>query len=92
MLNRKKRFFKEFSVEKGYDIVGLVSLGLISGKNQNDIYRSRIIFLSKLSGRTVGFGARVIKVHPNLQNTSIVLTRSYIIRQILYGLYNSKMK
>ena len=91
-LTERRDSLKEFSVEKGYDIDDLVSLGLISGKNQNDIYRSRIIFpIKTISGRTVGFGARVIKSSPKSAKyinspDSIIYNKS----KILYGLYNSK--
>ena len=91
-LTEKRDSLKEFSLEKGYDIDDLVSLGLISGKNQNDIYRSRIIFpIKTISGRTVGFGARVIKSSSKSAKyinspDSIVYNKS----KILYGLYNSK--
>ena len=91
-LTEKRDSLKEFSVEKGYDIDDLVSLGLISGKNQNDIYRSRIIFpIKTISGRTVGFGARVIKSSSKSAKyinspDSIIYNKS----KILYGLYNSK--
>ena len=91
-LTEKRDSLKEFSVEKGYDIDDLVSLGLISGKNQNDIYRSRIIFpIKTISGRTVGFGARVIKTSSKSAKyinspDSIIYNKS----KILYGLNNSK--
>ena len=91
-LTEKRDSLKEFSVEKGYDIDDLVSLGLISSKNQNDIYRSRIIFpIKTISGRTVGFGARVIKTSSKSAKyinspDSIIYNKS----KILYGLYNSK--
>ena len=91
-LTEKRDSLKEFSVEKGYDIDDLVSLGLISGKNQNDIYRSRIIFpIKTISGRTVGFGARVIKTSSKSAKyinspDSIIYNKS----KILYGLHNSK--
>jgi len=91
-LTEKIDSLKEFSVEKGYDIDDLVSLGLISSKNQNDIYRSRIIFpIKTISGRTVGFGARVIKSSSKSAKyinspDSIIYNKS----KILYGLYNSK--
>ena len=91
-LTEKRDSLKEFSLEKGYDIDDLVSLGLISGKNQNDIYRSRIIFpIKTISGRTVGFGARVIKTSSKSAKyinspDSIIYNKS----KILYGLHNSK--
>ena len=91
-LTERRDSLKEFSVEKGYDIDDLVSLGLISGKNQNDIYRSRIIFpIKTISGRTVGFGARVIKSSSKSAKyinspDSIIYNKS----KILYGLHNSK--
>ena len=91
-LTEKRDSLKEFSVEKGYDIDDLVSLGLISSKNQNDIYRSRIIFpIKTISGRTVGFGARVIKSSSKSAKyinspDSIIYNKS----KILYGLHNSK--
>ena len=91
-LTEKRDSLKEYSVEKGYDIDDLVSLGLISSKNQNDIYRSRIIFpIKTISGRTVGFGARVIKSSSKSAKyinspDSIIYNKS----KILYGLNNSK--
>ncbi len=91
-LTEKRDSLKEFSVKKGYDIDDLVSLGLISSKNQNDIYRSRIIFpIKTISGRTVGFGARVIKSSSKSAKyinspDSIIYNKS----KILYGLNNSK--
>ena len=91
-LTERRDSLKEFSVEKGYDIDDLVSLGLISSKNQNDIYRSRIIFpIKTISGRTVGFGARVIKTSSKSAKyinspDSIIYNKS----KILYGLNNSK--
>ena len=91
-LTEKRDSLKEFSVEKGYDIDDLVSLGLISSKNQNDIYRSRIIFpIKTISGRTVGFGARLIKSSSKSAKyinspDSIIYNKS----KILYGLNNSK--
>ena len=91
-LTEKRDSLKEFSVEKGYDIDDLVSLGLISSKNQNDIYRSRIIFpIKTISGRTVGFGARVIKSSSKSAKyinspDSVIYNKS----KILYGLHNSK--
>ena len=91
-LTEKRDSLKEFSVEKGYNIDDLVSLGLISSKNQNDIYRSRIIFpIKTISGRTVGFGARVIKTSSKSAKyinspDSIIYNKS----KILYGLHNSK--
>ena len=91
-LTEKRDSLKEFSVKKGYDIDDLVSLGLISSKNQNDIYRSRIIFpIKTISGRTVGFGARVIKSSSKSAKyinspDSIIYNKS----KILYGLHNSK--
>ena len=91
-LTEKRDSLKEYSVEKGYDIDDLVSLGLISSKNQNDIYRSRIIFpIKTISGRTVGFGARVIKSSSKSAKyinspDSIIYNKS----KILYGLHNSK--
>ncbi len=91
-LTEKRDSLKEFSFEKGYDIDDLVSLGLISSKNQNDIYRSRIIFpIKTISGRTVGFGARVIKSSSKSAKyinspDSVIYNKS----KILYGLHNSK--
>ena len=91
-LTEKRDSLKEFSVEKGYDIDDLASLGLISSKNHNDIYRSRIIFpIKTISGRTVGFGARVIKSSSKSAKyinspDSVIYNKS----KILYGLHNSK--
>ena len=61
-MTSKRDSLKSHAISSGYDkIDDFITLGLISSKNKNDIYSSRIIFpIKTISGRTVGFGARVL--------------------------------
>ena len=83
---------KKFLLDKNYNVDDLISLGLLSSKTNNDIYRARIIFpIKTISGRTAGFGARTLKT--NIKSAKYINSPESIIynkSKILYGLYNSK--
>ena len=83
---------KNFLLDKNYNVDDLISLGLVSSKTNNDIYRARIIFpIKTISGRTAGFGARTLKT--NIKSAKYINSPESIIynkSKILYGLYNSK--
>ncbi len=91
-LTNTRDSFKNYAIENGYNLDDLISLGLISSKNKNDIYSSRIIFpIKTISGRTVGFGARVLQ--SSIKSAKYINSPDSIIynkSKILYGLYNSK--
>ncbi len=91
-LTNSRDSFRNHALKNGHNQDDLVTLGLISSKNKNDIYSSRIIFpIKTISGRTVGFGARVLEnsgksaKYINSPDSSI-----YNKSKILYGLYKSK--
>ena len=83
---------KNFLANKNYKIDDLISLGLVSSKTNNDIYKARIIFpIKTISGRTAGFGARTLK--SNFKSAKYINSPESIIynkSKILYGLYVSK--
>ena len=91
-LTNKRDSFKNYAIDNGYNLDDLISLGLISSKNKNDIYSSRIIFpIKTISGRTVGFGARVLQ--NSVKSAKYINSPDSVIynkSKILYGLYNSK--
>ena len=52
-LTNSRNSFKSYAIENGFNEDDLISLGLISSKNKNDIYSSRIIFpIKTISGLT----------------------------------------
>ena len=83
---------KKFLLDKNYNVDDLISLGLVSSKTNNDIYRARIIFpIKTISGRTAGFGARTLKT--NIRSAKYINSPESIIynkSKILYGIYSSK--
>jgi len=91
-LTTSRNSFKNYAIENGFKEDDLISLGLISSKNKNDIYSSRIIFpIKTISGRTVGFGARVLQ--SSIKTAKYINSPDSIIynkSKILYGLYKSK--
>ena len=91
-LTNSRNSFKSYAIENGFNEDDLISLGLISSKNKNDIYSSRIIFpIKTISGRTVGFGARVLQ--SSIKTAKYINSPDSIIynkSKILYGLYKSK--
>src|SRR5690606_38494243 len=57
--------FYRFAVSKGYNPELLEKAGLIRHRNDDyyDMYRGRVIFpIQNMTGRVVGFGARILKV------------------------------
>lgn len=91
-LTNSRNSFKSYAIENGFNEDDLISLGLISSKHKNDIYSSRIIFpIKTISGRTVGFGARVLQ--SSIKTAKYINSPDSIIynkSKILYGLYKSK--
>ena len=91
-LTNSRDSFRIHASNNGYGLDDLVTLGLISSKNKYDIYSSRIIFpIKTISGRTVGFGARVLENSGKSAKyinspDSVIYNKS----KILYGLFNSK--
>lgn len=91
-LTNRRDSLKNHALDIGYkNLEDFISLGLIS-KNNYDIYSSRIIFpIKTISGRTVGFGARVIKsLSKSAKYINSPDSLIYNKSKILYGLYNSK--
>ncbi|NCX94875.1 MAG: DNA primase [Chitinophagia bacterium] len=88
-------YFCKAAIAKGYNAGILLKAGLVKERQGgifNDNYRERIIFpIQSLSGRVVGFGARVIKNTdhaPKYINTPE--NELYQKSKILYGLYQSR--
>ena len=83
---------KSFLVENGYEIEDLIKIGLVSTKTKDDIYKSRIIFpIKTISGRTAGFGARILK--SNTKSAKYINSPEseiYNKSKILFGLSKSK--
>ena len=91
-LGNEKHNLRDHCLSKGYNIDDLKALGLVSSKTQMDIYRSRLIFpIKSISGRTVGFGARILD--NNKKSAKYINSpdsKIYNKSNILFGLYNSK--
>ena len=79
-------------MSNGYNIEDLEALGLVSAKNQMDIYRSRLIFpIKSISGRTIGFGARILDNNKkSAKYINSPESKIYNKSNVLFGLYNSK--
>ena len=85
-------FFKK-ATEAGYKTEYLKTLGLItSGERTVDMYRGRVIFpIHNLSGRVVGFGARILKTNekaPKYINSPE--NEIYNKSKIVYGIFYAK--
>ena len=91
-LGSEKYNLRDHCLSMGYNTDDLEALGLISSKNQMDIYRSRLIFpIKSISGRTIGFGARILD--NNKKSAKYINSPDSIIynkSNVLFGLYNSK--
>jgi len=91
-LGPEKFNLRDHCLSIGYNAEDLETLGLISSKNQMDIYRSRLIFpIKSISGRTIGFGARILD--NNKKSAKYINSPDSIIynkSNVLFGLYNSK--
>ena len=88
---QSKDAFTKSALENQYNQDLLIKSGLVANRNDtlSDNYRGRIIFpIHNLSGKVLGFGARVIKSNdksPKYINTPE--NEIYIKSKILYGIY-----
>ena len=91
-LGSEKYNLRDYCLLNGYDIEDLEALGLVSSKNQMDIYRSRLIFpIKSISGRTIGFGARTLDNNKkSAKYINSPESKIYNKSNVLFGLYNSK--
>src|SRR5690606_12356820 len=86
--------FYRFAVSKGYNPELLEKAGLIRHRNDDyyDMYRGRVIFpIQNMTGRVVGFGARILKSNdkaPKYINTPE--NELYIKSKILYGMHHAR--
>lgn len=86
-------YFLKSATEAGYKLDYLKTLGLVtSGERTVDMYRGRVIFpIHNLSGRVVGFGARILKANeksPKYINSPE--NEIYNKSKIVYGIYFAK--
>lgn len=90
---RGDQFFRE-ATSKGYTTEMLEKAGLAKNRNgiYHDVYRGRVIFpIQGMTGRVLGFGARVLKTTekaPKYINTPE--NELYIKSKVLYGMYQSR--
>ena len=91
-LGSEKYNLRDHCLSNGYNIEDLEALGLVSTKNQMDIYRSRLIFpIKSISGRTIGFGARILdNKKKSAKYINSPESKIYNKSNVLFGLYNSK--
>ncbi len=82
------------ALAKGYQHDLLEKAGLVKNRNgiYHDVYRGRVIFpIHGMTGRVVGFGARILKTSdkaPKYINTPE--NELYIKSKILYGMYQAR--
>jgi DNA primase len=86
-------YFLKTATEAGYKTEFLKTLGLVtSGERTVDMYRGRVIFpIHNLSGRVVGFGARILKTNekaPKYINSPE--NEIYNKSKIVYGIFYAK--
>jgi len=86
-------YFLKTATEAGYKLEYLKTLGLVtSGEKTVDMYRGRVIFpIHNLSGRVVGFGARILKTNekaPKYINSPE--NDIYNKSKIVYGIFFAK--
>lgn len=86
-------YFLKIATEAGYKTEYLKTLGLVtSGERTVDMYRGRVIFpIHNLSGRVVGFGARILKTNekaPKYINSPE--NEIYNKSKIVYGIFYAK--
>ena len=91
-LGSEKYNLRDHCLSNGYNIEDLEALGLVSTKNQMDIYRSRLIFpIKSISGRTIGFGARILDNNKkSAKYINSPESKIYNKSNVLFGLYNSR--
>ncbi|NDC39984.1 MAG: DNA primase [Chitinophagia bacterium] len=86
--------FYKTAISKGHSATLLEKAGLIKNRNgiYHDTYRGRVIFpIQNLTGRIIGFGARILKKNdkaPKYINTPE--NELYIKSKTLYGIYQSR--
>ncbi len=86
--------FYHYAQQQGYQTELLEKAGLIKFRNEKyyDTYRGRVIFpIQNMTGRVLGFGARILKKNdkaPKYINTSE--NELYIKSRVLYGMYQSR--
>ena len=86
--------FHRAAANKGYGNEMLERAGLVKNRNGifHDVYRGRVIFpIQGMTGRVVGFGARILKSNdkaPKYINTPE--NELYIKSKILYGMFQSR--
>ena len=86
--------FLQAAVAKGYNRDLLEKAGLIKNRNgmYHDVYRGRVIFpIESMTGRILGFGARVLKSTekaPKYINTPE--NELYIKHKVLYGMFQGR--
>jgi len=86
-------YFLKAATEAGYKLEYLKTLGLVtSGERTVDMYRGRVVFpIHNLSGRVVGFGARILKTNekaPKYINSPE--NEIYNKSKIVYGIFYAK--
>jgi DNA primase len=90
----KEGAFYQTALSKGYSVSLLEKADLVKNRSgiYHDAYRGRIIFpIQNMTGRIVGFGARIIKSNdraPKYINTKE--NELYIKSKTLYGIYQSR--
>lgn len=86
-------FYKE-AIAKGYNPDLLEKAGLIKTRNGQvyDAYRGRVIFpIQNMTGRVLGFGARILKSNVNAPKyVNTPENELYIKSKVLYGMYQSR--
>lgn len=91
--DKSDAFYKD-AIANGYSAEVLEKAGLVKDRNgiHYDSYRGRVIFpIHGMTGRIVGFGARVLKTTeraPKYINTPE--NELYIKSKVLYGMYQSR--
>ncbi len=86
--------FAETAIRAGYNKDLLLKTGIVVERDEKlvDNYRDRIIFpIHNLSGKVIGFGARIIR--SNDRSPKYINTKEneiYVKSRILYGLYQAR--
>ncbi|MBL57872.1 MAG: DNA primase [Flavobacteriales bacterium] len=90
----ERNHFTKIAQDKGYKTEHLIDAGLTSEKNSTlyDRFFGRIIFpIHNLSGRAIGFGARILHSHKKAAKyLNSPETEIYHKSDVLYGLYLAK--
>ena len=90
----ERNHFTKIAIEKGYKKENLIDSGLTSERNNQlyDRFFGRVIFpIHNLSGRTIGFGARILQANKkSAKYLNSPETDIYHKSDVLYGLYLAK--